>query len=53
MHIHKEKYTVLQKLVVEMRESLSHFDDDTSTEGDGNAIVLDDAEVEGWAILIY
>lgn len=53
MHIHKEKYTVLQKLVVEMRESLSHFDDDTSSEGDGNAIVLDDAELEGWAILIY
>ena len=62
IHIHKEKYTVLQKLVVEMRESLSHFDDDTdvdadnnggSSDGDKSAIVLDDAELENWAILIY
>ena len=51
--IHKENYTVLQKLVMEMRESLSHFDDYDSDDTEGNLIVLDDAELENWAILIY
>ena len=51
--IHKESYTVLQTLVMEMRESISHFDDYDSDDTDAKSIVLDDAELEDWAILIY
>jgi hypothetical protein len=51
-----EPYTVLQKLVREMRESLSQFDEDGGAVGagaGGKPIVLEDAELESWAILIY
>jgi len=42
----KEEYTYLQRLVIEMRDSLDQFDDE-------NDVDVTDDQLENWAIIIY
>ena len=42
----KQEYTYLQRLVIEMRESLEKFDDE-------NDFYVTDDQLESWAIIIY